>query len=75
MLRRNFIRTALIAFGSTFFIGTIPAGGRNRKAVADPTRRGRTLPFNGHPRSGCATRPELSDLLYGGIMNIPGQGL
>ncbi len=70
--RRHFIQTiALLAAGAT--ISILPAkkllalAGRPSTAL----RNLPPMPYRGHKRSGCAFRPELTDLWSGGGAHLP----
>jgi hypothetical protein len=72
MLRRNFIKAATIALGGVLFINRLPSG--MDETPEDTTKLSgapRSYHFHGHPRSGCATRPELAAMLGKGFSVIP----
>ncbi len=74
MLRRNFIKTSLVAAGGTFVLAQIPLAGttinRNRDNPNSVNNRPKLNLF-GHKRSGCATRPELATAFEDGFCAVP----
>jgi hypothetical protein len=74
MLRRDFIKTASITLGGLgglIALGHLPsfaAGTDDRKSRR---KKRRAFHLHGDARSGCATPPELADLLEKGISYAP----
>jgi hypothetical protein len=70
MLRREFIRNAGVVVGAGVIIYSVP-GAFEFKAAREKSVRRSNLHFHGHPRSGCASRPEIVPLLENGITAFP----
>ena len=72
MLRRNFLKTAGLTVSGVFIVGRIPIHANIPDNKHIKTDRKRHLHFQGHARSGCATRPEIAAMFENGIYNLPG---
>jgi hypothetical protein len=73
MLRRDFIRAAALALGG-LVVATRIGFAEDNSGSKETSRKNegrRTYHFHGHPRSGCASPPELAPLLEKGISNMP----
>lgn len=72
MLRRDFIISSSLTFGGLLFAGRLlfaDSSGNRRKTLIRIKQSSRVL--RGHPRSGCASPPELAPMLEHGITEFP----
>jgi hypothetical protein len=71
MLRRNFLKAAVMTLAGFLFARRIPLAESIAVEDTPKKRAARAYHFHGHARSGCASRPELAPFLEKGISNIP----
>jgi len=71
MLRRDFIKSAGLAIGGAMILDNLAFAEEFVAQEADSGRGPRMYHFHGHPRSGCATRPELAPFLEKGFCVMP----
>ncbi len=72
MLRRNFLKTALTLGSGVILADKLSWGDSWASQTSLPRRPYRPpLRYTGHARSGCATRPEVNNLMVSGFMALP----
>ena len=74
MLRRDFIKTASITLGGLgglIALGHLPSFATGQSSKKNRKIHPRVFHLHGDARSGCATPPELADLLEKGISYAP----
>lgn len=70
MLRRDFIKSSAFIAGGILFLPQIPHASEPEENSPLHSRK-KALNFHGHPRSGCASRPELAPMLEKGFAGMP----
>ncbi len=71
MLRREFIKTTSITLGGLIVFSNLPSFGANNYIEGRRKIRSRVYHLHGDAKSGCASPPELTDLLANGISYVP----
>ncbi|SYZ72683.1 hypothetical protein TRIP_C20798 [Candidatus Zixiibacteriota bacterium] len=72
MLRRNFIKATALTVGGFFILRRIPFAKHILPEEKEPVKPYRPVyHLHGHPRSGCASRPELAPFLEKGFAVTP----